>query len=149
MVLAWANKLLALNSKKSGSKPHLRKSRHTFCPLLEELEKRLVLTGAHTNFVVVPDDGNAATGLAPIQLLTAYGFYNTGGTNNISFNGVAGNGAGQTIAIVDAYNDPNIVSDLAAFDGQFNLPAPPNLRVLNQNGQTSPLPAADSTGGWE
>ena len=36
------------------------------------------------------------------------------GANNISFGAAAGNGAGQTIAIVDAYNDPDIASDLTA-----------------------------------
>ena len=47
------------------------------------------------------------TGLSPSQVRTAYG------VNQIAFNGnVVGNGAGQTIAIVDAYYDPNIQSDL-------------------------------------
>ena len=35
---------------------------------------------------------------------------------------VYGTGAGQTIAIIDPYNDPNIVSDVAAFSSQFGLP---------------------------
>ncbi|HET9626149.1 MAG TPA: S53 family peptidase [Kofleriaceae bacterium] len=50
-----------------------------------------------------------------------------------------------TIAIVDAFNYPNAESDLAAYRAQFGLPACTKangcLRVLNQNGQTSPLPA--------
>ena len=65
--------------------------------------------------------GSSPRDTRPLQILEAYGFYSTSGTNNISFNGVAGNGAGQTIAIVDAYNDPNIAGDLAAFDAQFGL----------------------------
>jgi subtilase family serine protease len=32
-------------------------------------------------------------------------------------------GAGQTIYIVDAYHDPNIVAELAAFNAKFGLPA--------------------------
>ena len=40
----------------------------------------------------------------------------------MSFNGVAGDGTGQTIAIVDAYDDPNIQADLNTFDTQFGLP---------------------------
>ena len=148
MVPTWVNKLLGLKSK-FGNRPQLGKSPKRYFPLFEELEHRLVPALAHTTFVVTPDDGPSPSGYSPIQILTAYGFYSTSGANNISFNGVAGNGAGQTIAIVDAYNDPNIASDLAAFDSRFNLPAPPSFSVLNQNGQTSPLPAADPTGDWE
>lgn len=33
--------------------------------------------------------------------------------------GITGTGAGQTIAIVDAYDDPNIYGDLDAFDARF------------------------------
>jgi hypothetical protein len=47
---------------------------------------------------------------------------------------VAGDGAGQTIAIVDAFNDPNITGDLAVFDHFFGLPAPPSLTLLNEHG---------------
>jgi hypothetical protein len=54
-------------------------------------------------------------------------------------------GAGETIAIVDAYNDPNIKADLATFDAQYGLPAA-NLTVLNELGQTSGLPPTDP--GW-
>ena len=62
------------------------------------------------------------TGLSPSQIRTAYG------VNQIAFQGnVVGNGSGQTIAIVDAYFDPNIQSDLAKFDSQFGLAAPPSF----------------------
>jgi hypothetical protein len=36
--------------------------------------------------------------------------------------GLTGDGAGQTIAIVDAYDDPNIVSDAETFSQQYGLP---------------------------
>src|SRR5437016_1524696 len=36
--------------------------------------------------------------------------------------GLSGTGAGQTIAIVDAYDHPNALSDLNAFDVTFGLP---------------------------
>jgi hypothetical protein len=55
-------------------------------------------------------------------------------------------GAGETIAIVDAYSDPKIVSDLATADVYAGLPAPPSFTVINQNGATSPLPAGNT--GW-
>src|SRR5262249_51812117 len=53
-------------------------------------------------------------------------------------------GTGQTIAIVDAYADPNIATDLTNFDQQFNLPAPPSFTVRNLNaGGTPPNWAAE------
>jgi subtilase family serine protease len=36
--------------------------------------------------------------------------------------GLTGDGAGQTIAIVDAFNDPNIVADTETFSKQYGLP---------------------------
>ena len=74
-------------------------------------------------------------------------------------------GTGQTIAIVDAYNDPAIFTALDAFDSQFSLtdsgpslydqygPASSFLTVLNQDGQSTSLPATDPSGSgvanWE
>ena len=76
-----------------------------------------------------------AGGFTPAQLVAAYGI------NQVSFAGTAANGAGQTIAIVDAYNDPTIASDLHAFDLQFGL-ADPHLTVVSQNGGQNALPSA-------
>jgi hypothetical protein len=49
-----------------------------------------------------------------------------------------------TIAIVDAFNYPNAESDLATYRSQFGLPpctkANGCLKIVNQNGATSPLP---------
>src|SRR6266852_3276691 len=80
------------------------------------------------------------TGYSPAQLQHAYGF------DKITFNNgaVAGDGAGTTIAIVDAYDDPNIDNDLQQFDAAFGLPDPV-FNKYGQNGGTS-YPAADS--GW-
>ncbi len=80
-------------------------------------------------------------GLSPQQVSQAYGF------NQITFNNgtIEGNGSGQTIAIVDAYNQPDIASDLQNFDAAYGLPAPPSFVVVNQNGGSS-LPAANQ--GW-
>jgi subtilase family serine protease len=52
------------------------------------------------------------TGMSPAKTRKAYGF-----------DQLANQGAGQTIAIVDAYDDPNIESDLGVFNSQFGLPA--------------------------
>jgi hypothetical protein len=88
----------------------------------------------------------AVAGISPSQMQTAYGI------NLISFGSVAGTGAGQTIAIVDAYNDPNIIADANSFSQTFGLPqfngsGGPTLRVLNETGGTA-LPANDGADSW-
>jgi subtilase family serine protease len=93
--------------------------------------------------------GGPAGGYTPDQMRTAYGDYGitdplTGSAfgNDATYNSDAGKG--QTIAIVDAYNDPTITSDLATFDNQYNLPAPPSFTVENQTGSAGPLPATNN-----
>ena len=56
-------------------------------------------------------------------------------------------GSGQTVAIVDAYNDPDAASDLAYYRSYYRLP-PANLTIVNQNGQISPLPPDAGSNGW-
>ena len=79
-----------------------------------------------------------AGGLTPSQLASAYGYEPEGG------------GAGQTIGIVDAFDDPNIESDLGTFDTQYGLPACTAangcFKKVGQTGSTSSLPPADTTG---
>jgi subtilase family serine protease len=62
------------------------------------------------------------TGLLPAQIRHAYSFDQL----TCSYTGTFGNtnlcGYGQTIAIVDAYDDPNIPQDLATFSSTFGLP---------------------------
>jgi subtilase family serine protease len=79
----------------------------------------------------------------PAQIRHAYGF------DRITFNNgaVQGNGAGQTIAIVDAYDDPRIASDLHTFDSQFGL-SDPKLTVVQQSANGQPI-GVDPTGAWE
>ncbi|HEY1708540.1 MAG TPA: S53 family peptidase [Rhizomicrobium sp.] len=78
-----------------------------------------------------------AGGLTPADLAKAYSFSTAGGGT-------------QTVAIVDAYNDPNIKADLAAFDAQYGLPACGSkcLTVVNQSGVSgvNHLPPNDTTG---
>jgi subtilase family serine protease len=56
--------------------------------------------------------GPPTTAFAPAQVRHAYGF-----------DQVTNQGAGQTIGIVDAYDDANVASDLGVFSSQFGLPA--------------------------
>ena len=115
------------------------------CLQLEDLESRRMLSasGFQTNYVAIPAASSGISGYTPAQIRAAYGF------NNVAFNSIAGDGRGQTIAIIDAYNDPNIASDLATFDQAMGTAAPPSLKVVNQNGGTA-LPSTDPNGtaGW-
>jgi subtilase family serine protease len=115
----------------------------------ELLENRWVLSASVgvTDQIVTPNldvlsplaVSSSPVGLTPAQVRAAYGF------SAVSFGGIVGNGAGQTIAIVDAYNDPSITSDLAKFDQTFGLAAPASLKIVNQSGGSA-LPKSDR--GW-
>lgn len=82
-------------------------------------------------------------GYAPADLQTAYGL-----TSDSSSGGV-----GQTVAIVDAFDDPNAEADLATYRTTFGLPACTTgngcFKKVNEHGNASPLPGTDPTGGWE
>jgi hypothetical protein len=58
------------------------------------------------------------------------------------------------VAVVDAYNDPDAVSDVATYRSSWGLPACNTttkagcLTVTNEHGQTSPLPANSGDTGW-
>ena len=43
-------------------------------------------------------------------------------------------GKGETIVIVDSFGSPTIKHDLAVFDQQFKLPAPPSFRIITPSG---------------
>jgi hypothetical protein len=76
-----------------------------------------------------------STSYTAAQITTAY--------SATSVAGLKGDGTGQTIAIVDAYNDPNIKSDLATFDSTFGLAAA-NLTVVSQTGSATSLPTTNT-----
>jgi subtilase family serine protease len=73
----------------------------------------------------------APAGYGPADLQSAYGLTAQS----------ASGGVGQTIAIVDAYNDPNAAADLAVYRSQFGLPpcttASGCFKKVNQSGGTS------------
>jgi hypothetical protein len=133
----------ALSARRSSRPRH-------FAPTCEFLETRQLLSvsaipvattvGAVPASLIVQPSVSimptvaAATpaGLSPSQVKTAYGL------NQITFNGsITGNGAGQTIAIIDAYDDPDIASDLAKFDAQYGLSAPPSFTQSVESGLPS------------
>jgi subtilase family serine protease len=86
-----------------------------------------------------PHKTSGPRGYNPADLQQAYGLT----TASLS------SGAGQTIAIVDAFDDPNAESDLAVYRARFGLPpcttANGCFRKVDQNGGTN-YPRADR--GW-
>jgi hypothetical protein len=60
-------------------------------------------------------------------------------------------GSGQTVAVVDAYDDPNAAADLATYRAAWGLPPCGSgcFTKVNQTGQASPLPAPAGTTGWD
>jgi hypothetical protein len=97
-------------------------------------------------------DGTVA--YTPAQIRSAYGI------NSLSLDGT-----GQSIALVEAYDNPSIYQAVDLFDTQFGLtdtgptlyqqygPATSFVTVLNQSGQPTGLPPTDPTGpgfaNWE
>ena len=80
---------------------------------------------------------SAPSGLRPADLRSAYSLTSSGG-------------AGQTVAIVDAYDDPTAEADLATYRSTFGLPACTTdngcFRKVGQSGSSSSLPGVDA--GW-
>ncbi|HEY4099630.1 MAG TPA: S53 family peptidase [Gemmatimonadales bacterium] len=102
--------------------------------------------GARCHAWVRVDDNNdplatagTPSGYGPTDLRTAYNLAAAS----------ASNGVGQTIAIVDAMDDPNAASDLAAYRSKFGLTACTTangcFRKVSQTGGTN-YPRADA--GW-
>ena len=98
-------------------------------------------SGAACNALLRTDKVSPAattpTGYGPADLQSAYNLPS------------ATAGAGQTVAIVDAYNDPKAAADLATYRSYYGLPActvaSGCFRQVNQNGGTR-LPS--NNGGW-
>jgi subtilase family serine protease len=100
-----------------------RRSRLAVRPNLEFIEARLVLSTTST----------VAVALTPAQIDSAYGL----SAVTYSSGTVKGDGEGQTIAIIDAYNDPTIVSDLDKFDSLNGLTNPTSTSTPASNSATS------------
>ncbi len=90
---------------------------------------------AQTQVQVLPQAIAGPSGLNPLLLRSAYGVSQISVPNGAAF--IYGYGTGQTIAIVTAYNDPRIISDLAAFDRTYGLPDAPAVNVLNMGATTT------------
>jgi subtilase family serine protease len=121
----------------SGGAANANANYHAVCPAA-------VVGTARCHADVVTDrNGNPAastspTGLSPATVKSVYNF-----PTSLTA------GAGKTVAIVDAYDDPTAESDLAVFSSQFGLPpcttANGCFHKVNQTGGSS-YPRKDS--GW-
>jgi len=114
----------------------------------------MTISGNGVSNTVTLSSPSGTVAYTPAQIRAAYGI-----------NALALDGTGQTIAIVDAYDDPSIGQALDAFDSQFGLtasgptlyaqygPASSFLTVLNQYGQATSSPSTDPNGpgtdNWE
>ncbi|MCZ0988395.1 S53 family peptidase [Streptomyces diastatochromogenes] len=112
--------------------------------------KALRVTGGITAFQqakakadgVTPKAADAATpsGYGPSDLQSAYGLTSA----------AASKGSGETIAIVDAYDDPNAEADLAKYRSYYGLSACTTangcFKKVSQTGSTTSLPSANT--GW-
>ena len=88
---------------------------------------------------VRPNVSTSPTGLSPATIKGVYGF-----------SADPNAGAGKTIAIVDAYDDPTAEADLAVFTSQYGLPdcttANGCFSKVNQTGGTTKYPRTNA--GW-
>jgi Fe2+ transport system protein FeoA len=86
--------------------------------------------------LTAPSPGAGAFGLRPQDLHTAYDLPTSASS-------------AQTVALVDAYNDPNAEADLKAYDEEFALPvctaANGCFKQVNQNGEAGNPPFPKTT----
>ncbi|OIJ97666.1 S53 family peptidase [Streptomyces monashensis] len=104
------------------------------------MEKQAALKGIAPKTIKPSASSDSPTGYGPSDLQSAYGLTSA----------ASANGSGETVAIVDAYDDPNAESDLATYRSQYGLPACTSgsgcFSKVGQDGSSSNLPTADS--GW-
>ena len=113
-----------------------RLDRVSFRPRVEELENRMAPSAsplmAAANLDVQPLAGHSSSVVyTPQQIKQAYGVSNITSLD----------GTGQTIAVVDAYDAPNIATDAQKFSDQFGL----GTVTLTKESPTGTLPAADAS----
>ena len=97
---------------------------------------------------LIRTDTRHRLGAAPDQAVSGYGPADLQGAYDLAAVASAG-GAGKTVAVVDAYNDPDAVGDLKAYRAHYGLSAcnagtgAGCVTKVNEQGASSPLPAAN------
>jgi hypothetical protein len=149
-----ARKMMAAKHSRNALSAGTRRKRAaalSYIPAFDTLEPRMLMSVApiftptfvrhQPNLSPNASPAVVAAQVSPSQMRHAYGL------DAISINGITGDGSGQTIAIIDAFKDPTLASDLATFDADFGLAAPPNLVQIRANGSlitTSNQPPVDN-----
>ncbi|MGA2796904.1 MAG: S53 family peptidase [Thermoguttaceae bacterium] len=133
--------MFSLLNRRSTSKLSKRKITGRRKCIFEPLEMRSLLSASGLPDIMARPLAQAVVNVSapytPAEIRQAYGFSNISAT-----------GTGQTIAIVDAYDDPNVLSNLKTFDATYGLPDPVFQKV-SQSGSQTKLPKADSGWGME
>jgi len=147
LLTLFVGAFLLINVVYAQGKPEKQVLREKHSPVCAAPEK----DGARCHVRVVvdgngsPKSSTVPSGYGPTQLRTAY---------NLS----AASGSNRLIAVVDAYNHPNIKSDLDKYNSTFGLPffpscsgsitnsSVPCFQKVNQNGLTSSYPSTNA--GW-
>ena len=100
------------------------------------------MSALRVDLPVVPAATAAHDGMGPSDLRKAYSLASA----------AVNNGKGQTVALVDAYDDPTIESDLATYRAYYGLPpcttANGCFRKVNQDGEQGNYPAVANPS-WE
>ncbi len=103
-------------------------------------------TGYAGCFAVMRTDKNGPAGVQPNAAPSGYGPADLQSAYRLPSSAA---GSGQTVAIVDAFDDPNAAADLATYRSQYGLPPCTEdtgcFRKVDQRGGTT-YPAPD--GGW-
>ncbi|MCE5269474.1 MAG: hypothetical protein LLG00_16480 [Planctomycetaceae bacterium] len=167
MLLSMVRRFAALTGAAPGRSTESNGAAHCFRPLrFEPMEERTLLSvglqcqpdhivrttptglrGLTSDSTLLYPAATTLTGsLTPAQIRGAYG------VDQITWGSIKGDGSGQTVAIVDAYDHPGLVnstdasfssSDLHVFDARYGLADPPSFLKLDQlGGADYPTPNA-------
>lgn len=124
-VMALSNSLIASTANAAGPGAEHHAVCETTSPDFVRCHSQVVVEADH----VTPFASRSPSGLTPTQIKSAYGF-----STSLTI------GAGKTIAIVDAFDDPKAEKDLGVFSTQFGLPSCTTdngcFKKVNQTGGT-------------
>jgi subtilase family serine protease len=133
-----AIEVLDADAVAAGSRVHGQPARRRPPATTTTSSSTTTSTSTSTTSTSIPTAGctTAHSGYTPCDLRSAYALTSSGG-------------AGQTVAIVDAYDDPNAAADLGVYRTAYGLPACTTsngcFRKVDQNGGTN-YPVANT--GW-
>jgi subtilase family serine protease len=109
------------------------------CHAIKLLNPHANWHGVHGNGKSPSATASSPSGYFPADLQLAYGLTAASATG----------GKGQTVAIVDAYNDPNAAADVSHYRSQFGLPSceveTGCFKKVNQKGEVGNYPTSNTS----